>query len=895
MVAPGWLPAQRLTHLEGSVSDPSGAAVANARVDLKNAGGVTLESSITGAEGRFAWQGLREGNYRLHVSAGGFTPREVAIRLHAGENQPLRVRIEPMPVYTRVTVSETRGGIDAVDTSAYVAVIQDASDAGRPLPTIGNLLAEQPGILVQQTAYGQVSPFLRGLTGYQVLNLIDGIRFNNSTFRSGPNQYLAFIEPSQAQRVEALLGPAGAQYGSDSLGGTINVVTVEPRFGSSGGLETHGHAALFGATDDFSAGGDALVSMGGERMSWLIGAAGRDHNDLRAGGGADSRNVFHRLFGMPFDEIRELTGSRQQDSGFRQYGVHTKFAARPWSDQLVSLWFQRGEQSQVRGYKDLLGGLGRLQSSFDPQILNFFYARYEKLALGGLDSVSGTFSVNSQTDGGWRQNLRETDPITHDWNRVDAYGYSGQATRQWGGRLFTAFGGDLYDERIRSDREIENPARATRSAARPLYPDRSTYRTYGVFGQSRFEVVPSRLRVGIGARLTGVQLRTRAEQQYNVPESSQWFRDVTFNTSASWQVTANFGLQGLVSRGFRAPNLNDLGAIGLNDLGYEIPAAEAIPAGALLSNDAGEGAVPTGRTVSGLGPESLMNYEFGFRFQARGLYARVQGFDAELSDPIVRRTLLFPAQNAPRELAGIPVTTLPQTGAQREQGVVTVATPFDPRSVKAFVNDGRARYYGTEALVNYAVSSRWSLEANYSFLVGRELNPNRNIRRLPPQSGYAAVRYIPAGRRVWFEVSAAAAGAQERLSGGDRDDERIGASRRRQDIADFFQGARVRAYLDPVTGVFQPTGENLRQIQDRVLPIGAVITGVRIADDATRAPLYLSTAGWATLNVRVGAPLGERWMLLAALENLADKQYRVHGSGVDSPGISAYTSLRFTF
>jgi outer membrane receptor protein involved in Fe transport len=158
-----------------------------------------------------------------------------------------------------------------------------------------------------------------------------------------------------------------------------------------------------------------------------------------------------------------------------------------------------------------------------------------------------------------------------------------------------------------------------------------------------------------------------------------------------------------------------------------------------------------------------------------------------------------------------------------------------------------------------------------------------------------ALLYMPAGRRIWFEVLAAATGRQDRLSGGDRDDERIGASRRRRDIAEFFHGARVQPLLDPTGQLFTPTGETLLQIQGRVLPLGSVVNGVRVLDDNTRVPLYLSTAGWATVNLRAGAPLGERWQLLLALENILDKNYRVHGSGIDAPGITGYASLRLTF
>jgi outer membrane receptor protein involved in Fe transport len=255
-----------------------------------------------------------------------------------------------------------------------------------------------------------------------------------------------------------------------------------------------------------------------------------------------------------------------------------------------------------------------------------------------------------------------------------------------------------------------------------------------------------------------------------------------------------------------------------------------------------------------------------------------------MRDPIVRRTLLFPADNPPSQLSGIDVSPLPQTPAQAAQGVVEVATALDSRAVKAFVNDGASRYYGIESVARYSLAAQWVVEANYAYMVGRDLNPNRNTRRLPPQAGTLSVRYAPNTRKPWIEISLTATGEQDRLSGGDIDDERMGASRSRRDIAAFFYGSRVAPYLE--NAVFLPTGETLQQIQNRVLP------GVA---DSTRVPLYTSTAGWYTLNFRGGLPLSERWNLTGALENALDRNYRVHGSGLDAPGRSAYLGITYRF
>jgi outer membrane receptor protein involved in Fe transport len=893
------------------VRDAANAAIPGALVIVQSAHGALLREALTSSDGALAFGGLPNGSYQLVVTANGFAPQRVLLTIAEEIEETLRVTLRPEAVRSAVTVTAQRGAVESAEASAQLVSARESNEfRARPLATLGNALEALPGVLAQQSTAGQVSPFLRGLTGYQVLNLIDGVRFNNATFRSGPNQYLAFVEPSQAERVEALLGPAGVQYGSDALGGAINVLTAAPRFGRKR-FAVNGEVDSFAASADAGGGATAKIVLGSTRFAAVLGGAWRRHNDLRAGGGLDSRHVLRRFFGLSNAQMRELVGTRQRDTGFAHTSWQTKLALRLNDSQSLSLWYQRGVQQGVRGYKDLWGGLGRVRSDFAPQDLRFAYARYEKLKLGWLDALTATLSLNAQRDGTIRQNQRTTDTITTDDNTVNVLGYAAQATTHLGARQALSFGGELYREALRASRVETNPVTQVSTQRRALYPNGSRYHTLGLYAQHSAAWFGQRLRASLGGRYTRVSFATFAERNrtatgasLGVADAHDSFQDATYNASLTWRVSERAHLNALTGRGLRAPNLNDLGALGLNDLGYEIPATEAAAANALLGTSDGESALSAGGKVSGLRAERLYNYELGATWQTRRFYARAQVFDAELKDPIVRRTLLFAANDAPRALAGLPVAAIAPTPEQRAQGVVTVATALDPRAMKAFVNVGAAKYYGIESLFRWAFAARWSAEGNYSYLVGRELDPNRFIRRLPPQQGALALRYQPNRWRIaLLELSGDFAGAQRRLSGGDLTDERIGAARRRSDVAAFFRGSLIRPYLSAgADGAFgtaddllQLTNETLSQIQNRVLPLGATIGGVRIADDNSRAPLYLATAGYATMHLRGTLRLSERLQLDWAAMNLLDKNYRLHGSGVDAPGRNLFARLRYSF
>ena len=87
----------------------------------------------------------------------------------------------------------------------------------------------------------------------------------------------------------------------------------------------------------------------------------------------------------------------------------------------------------------------------------------------------------------------------------------------------------------------------------------------------------------------------------------------------------------------------------------------------------------------------------------------------------------------------------------------------------------------------------------------------------------------------------------------------------------------------------------MAQIRDRVLPIGATINGVTVVDDGTRVPLYTETPGFVVVNLRSGLAITRNLNATLALINAFDRNYRVHGSGVDAAGRGAFASLSVSF
>src|SRR6185436_5296463 len=305
--------------IAGTVLDQRGDSIRGAAIVLFGAAGFEAQRSVTDQSGHFTLDKVVAADYVVSVHKRGF--REVRRVLHVvpGETLQLEFQLNVASIFETVTVTPARGQPQDVFHVPQSPVVVTQEEMSRQYANIlPQALRDVPGVHIQQTTSGQGSPFVRGLTGQQVLHLINGVRFNNATFRPGANQYTALIDQDFADRVEVVRGPGSTQYGSDSLGGTINVLTQSAQGADSLGI--HGHVNTYFASADLSAGVSTNLTGGSDNWGFLFSASGRRTQDLRTGGGLDSHSVVTRLLGIS----SKFLGNRLQDTAYGQYNANAK-------------------------------------------------------------------------------------------------------------------------------------------------------------------------------------------------------------------------------------------------------------------------------------------------------------------------------------------------------------------------------------------------------------------------------------------------------------------------------------------------------------------------------------------------------------------------------------------
>lgn len=890
--APAFAQPSAPSAIAGVVRDPSGAVIHQATVNLLDSRQFVVASAQTDTQGRFQINGPAQGSYELLVHYRGFAPRRLALGLPSTEAVKLEIILGLAAHEQEITVTADLGLVQHVDqTSQRVNVIGETQLGERAKAVLAQAAQEEAGVQLQRTSPTIGAIFVRGLTGAKVVTFVDGVRFSTAAMRGGINSFFNLNEASNLRAVEILRGPNSAQYGSDSLGGAVQLISQPPAY-ATGGPEVHGRIGTFFNSSDLSFGGNTLASYGRRNLSIVVNLTSSRHNTIHPGGGFDTHAAVTRFLGLKSD----VFGERMTDTAFTQYGGLLRLFYQPAPTQQFTLHYQRNQQDGGKRYDQTLGGDGNLIADLRNFMLDFFYVRYESLRAGWFDNFTISYSLNTQREErvnqGGNGNLNAA--ITHQKERTWVNGTQALASRQWGARNSLAVGGEFYYDLVRAPAYTLNPVTQAAAFSRPRVPDKANYRSGGLYIQDVWTAIPNRLRLTAALRYGFASYRSQAANSPLIDGKPLWPDDqlrvssVTPRFGAMLTLMPGLSLSAQVSRGFRAPHITDLGTLGLTGNGYEVPFADVATRGATVGSAADGTAVSTGRPVQQLVPETSWNYEGSLHLRRNRFDFDVTGFVNDIFANIALQTLILPP-GATGTLLGDQVVI-----SQLPSGAVFVAASTNPVLIRT--NYDRARIFGIEQKLDLRITDTLSFSNTYTYLHSQDrgtgLPPNIEG-GTPPQQAWIKLRNELGHRRFWVEPYVCAVGRQDRLSTLDLGDRRTGAARSRSNIRSFFlNGATVRGLVAPgadgklgtADDILRSTSETLAQLQDRVLGIGV-----------NSAPLFRAIPGYLIFNLRGGVHISERQELTLDLENLIDRNYRGISWGMDAPGrsIGLRYNLRF--
>ncbi|HZW59657.1 MAG TPA: TonB-dependent receptor [Woeseiaceae bacterium] len=435
-----------------------------------------------------------------------------------------------------IQVTATRRPLSTSRVAASVTVIDRDGIAARTLAT--DALAAQPGVFLQQTTTGQGAAIIRGLKGSEILHLVDGLRLNNAIFRNAPTQYLALIAPGSIERMEIVRGSPTSLYGSDALGGVIQVISRLPEFTGSA-VEWRREVALDADSAELRRSVRASLEAGNDRLGGLVSMASQSTGNRRTG-----------------------AGTRIAPSGFESSSVRAAALLRPTDTASWLVDWQFTRQPETPRTDELVPGFGQQQPSssefyFAPNERHFLHLRHAR--------EQGPLSADWTVDLGWqrivddRRNRNFAEAVRRiEKNSSDLLGLSVTAARESGSRSWIA-GMEVYHDTVHSSRRELDLASGSDSAVESRFPDGATVAQAGLFAHVS-QPLGTRHTLSGGLRLSAVDIELPATGLS--PPAELRIEDTSADAGWIMELGDRVQLAATAGYGFRAPNVFDLGTLG---------------------------------------------------------------------------------------------------------------------------------------------------------------------------------------------------------------------------------------------------------------------------------------------------------------------------------------------
>ncbi len=543
-----------------------------------------------------------------------------------------------------IVVTATRSPRKVFVTPSPVVVVDTSALRRSQANTVTDVFRDLPGLDVNGVGVQQPRPIIRGQRGQRILLLQDGLRLNNSRRQQDFGEIPSLVSPSEIERVEVVRGPASVLYGTDAIGGVVNIITKRPTAEGWHGVVGY----RYGEEEGQNRGDGTLTGRFG-RFDLLVDGTLRDAGNYRAPAGT-------------FGGIRLTSPTVVNATGVKDRNVAVRVGFEPKAGQSL---FARFEEYHAED-----AGFGYVDPSTyapdQPKIdITYPDQTYRRMTVGWSGSDLGTAfadRVDLLAYGQSNERRLKFDLFTgfgpqappgagvrvlnRNWSDLGTLGFRLEAKKLAVPGVLLTYGVDMFRDRSRST-DLDSTTVVgfgppqVEVDGNPQVPD-ATYRSVGAFLQGELEL--GRATVIVGGRAQDLRASAQPGAGLSSTLASKTVSTAVGSANLLFAVTPDLSLVGTVGRAFRAPNLIEWFFEGATPEGngYQVRSPDLRPEHSLnvdlgvryrrgrfaaetfvyrnVVND-GIRIAPTGDTVNGLPAYQNVNVE---KLQFRGVEASAQ-------------------------------------------------------------------------------------------------------------------------------------------------------------------------------------------------------------------------------------------------------------------------------
>lgn len=348
---------QQRYRFSGIVTNQVGESISQATVVLLP----DRQTTVTDAKGRFTFSRLYEGTYQVQISCIGYHPTESSMEIEQADIFYFKqVLIPNETAISEVAVNERKSSVDNL-LQAEQAAMPVTIITRRQIELMGSrrldeVMKEQTGVAVVNDIAGgprAVGVQIQGFSSNYVMVLVDG---QPMLGRNSGNFDLSRISVTNIERIEIIKGASSCLYGSDALGGAINIITRH------GAIAPQAHASLlYGTLNTLDATLEGETPFANQRGSVVLSG-----NYYRTDGfNTDSKFLTENSTTFPPYENYSFQGrTRYRTSKNGTLGFTARYAARnskminAWSDGMTIEDRQKDQDINISGSYDHTFGSG---------------------------------------------------------------------------------------------------------------------------------------------------------------------------------------------------------------------------------------------------------------------------------------------------------------------------------------------------------------------------------------------------------------------------------------------------------------------------------------------------------------------------------------------------------